>query len=281
MIELGSRMLAPGFIDAHTHFGNAAAWVGKVGLYDARDVDAVRALVAAAARRLPKGLWITGGDIGAALAWDADARGDPRPAPLAIDRRALDAITSDHAVLLRRIDGAYVANSLAIERARVSGVQPDPRGGRMERDSTGELTGVFHGRAGERLQELVPPPNLEQRIAGGRVALRDLAAVGITSVHDVARLDHASQRALFHTDVERSSTDLEIFRELQRRDALSVRVYAFLSLPLWRETVAAGIRPRTDEGLIRFGALKAFMDGFLMDEPYANDPAWRGDFTFR
>ncbi|HYK96925.1 MAG TPA: amidohydrolase family protein, partial [Candidatus Acidoferrales bacterium] len=47
------------------------------------------------------------------------------------------------------------------------------------------------------------------------------------------------------------------------------------------ETVAAGIRPRTDEGLIRFGALKAFMDGFLMDEPYANDPAWRGDFTFR
>lgn len=281
VVELRDRMLVPGFIDAHTHFGNAAAWVSKVGLYDARDVGAIGALVAAAARRVPKGLWITGGDIGAAAAWDADARGEPRPAPPPIDRRALDAITAEHAVLLRRIDGAYVANSLAIARARVSGAQPDPRGGRMERDRDGELTGVFHGRAGERLLELVPPPNLEQRIVGGRVALRDLASVGITSIHDVARLDAASEQALFHTDVERSSTDLEIFRELQRRGELTVRVYAFLSLPMWRATVAAGIRPRTDEGLIRFGALKAFMDGFLMEEPYANDPKWRGDFTFR
>ena len=274
-------MLMPGFIDAHTHFGNAAAWASRVGLYDARDAEEALALVGAAARRVPAGFWITGGDIGAALAWDADARGEPRPAPLPIDRRALDRVTSDHAVLLRRIDGAYVANSLAIARARLSGVQPDPRGGRMERDASGGLTGIFHGRAGERLAELVPPPNLEQRVAGGRIALRDLASVGITSIHDVARLDAASQRALFHTDVERSGTDLEIFRELQRRGELSVRVYAFLSLPLWRETVAAGIRPRTDEGRIRFGALKAFMDGFLMDEPYANDPRWSGDFTFR
>ena len=281
VVELRDRMLVPGFIDAHTHFGNAAAWVSKVGMYDARDVDEALALVSAATRRVPIGLWITGGDVGAALAWDADARGDPRPTPLPIDRRALDRVAPDHAVLLRRIDGAYVANSVAIARARINPAQPDPRGGRIERDRDGEMSGIFHGRAGERLAELVPPANLEQRVAGGRVALRDLAAVGITSIHDVARLDAASQRALFHTDVERSSTDLTLFRELQRRGELSARVYAFLSLPLWRETVAAGIRPRTDEGLIRFGALKAFMDGFLMDAPYANDPKWSGDFTFR
>ena len=274
-------MLAPGFIDAHTHFGNAAAWVSKVGLYDARDVDAVRALVSAAARRVPKGLWITGGDIGAAAAWDADARGEGRPAPLPIDRQVLDRITGEHAVLLRRVDGAYVANSLAIERARLDAAQPDPRGGRMERDRDGELSGVFHGRAGERLAELVPPPNLEQDVAGAHLALADLARVGITSIHDVARHDDASQRALFHTHVERSSTDLKLFRSLQRRGELTVRVYAFLSLPLWRETLALGIQPRSDEGLIRFGALKAFIDGFLMDEPYANDAKWRGDFTFR
>src|SRR5206468_2057890 len=93
--------------------------------------------------------------------------------------------------------------------------------------------------------------------------------------------EEASSRRLFHTHVERSATDLELFRELQRRGELTVRVYAFLTLPLWREVLAAGIRPRSDEGLIRFGALKAFIDGFLMDEPYADDPDYSGSFTFR
>jgi hypothetical protein len=281
VIELRGRMLIPGFIDAHTHFGNAAAWVSKVGLYDAASVRDVLDKVAEAAARLPKGLWITGGDVDAASSWEADAAGRPRPAPLAIDRRALDMVTSDHPVLLRRVDGAYVANSLAIARARVTGALPDPRGGRMERDTSGELNGLFHGRAGERLAELVPPANLETTLAGARLALADLAAVGITSVHDIARLDAASQRRIFHTDVERSLTDLELFRELQRRDELTVRVYALLSLPAWRETVAAGIRPRADEGLIRYGAMKAFIDGFLMEEPYLDTPRFKGGFTFR
>jgi predicted amidohydrolase YtcJ len=281
VIDLRGRLLLPGFIDAHTHFGNAAAWLFRVGLYEERDTQGVLAKVAATAARIPEGLWITGGDIGAAIAWEADAKGRSRPAPMALDRRALDAVSPQHPVLLRRIDGAYVANSVALERARLSKDAPDPRGGRNERDAAGDLTGVMHGRAGERLMELLPPDTLELKLVGARAALDELRRAGITSIHDVARLDAASQRHIFHTDVERSATDLELFRELQRRGELTARVYAFLSLPLWRDVVAAGIAPRSDEGLIRFGALKAFIDGFLMDEPYANTPAFAGTFTFR
>ena len=281
VIDLRGRLLLPGFIDAHTHLGNAAAWFFRVGLYDERDAQSVLAKVAGAAAGIPEGLWITGGDIGAAIAWEADAKGRPRPTPIALDRRALDSVSPNHPVLLRRVDGAYVANSLALARARLSKEAPDPRGGRNERDATGELTGVMHGRAGERMAELMPPDTLELRLVGARAALAQLRSVGITSIHDVARLDAASQRQLFPTDVERSTTDLELFRELQRRGELTARVYAFLSLPLWREVVAAGIRPLSDEGLIRFGALKAFIDGFLMDEPYLNTPAFAGGFTFR
>ncbi|HZP94819.1 MAG TPA: amidohydrolase [Candidatus Limnocylindria bacterium] len=281
VIDLHGRLLLPGFIDAHTHFGNAAAWLFQIGLYDARDERAVLGAVASAARRVPIGLWITGRDIGAAAAWDADARGVPRPAAPGIDRRALDAVTTEHPVLLRRIDGAYVANSLALARARLDANVPDPRGGRMERDARGELNGVLHGRAGERVQELVPPFTRETALVGARVALQELARAGITSIHDVARVDALSQRRIFHTDVERSSTDLELFRELQRRGELTVRVYAFLSLPLWREVADAGFTPRTDDGLIRIGALKAFIDGFLMETPFADTPRYAGDLTFR
>ena len=39
IVELGDRMLLPGFIDAHTHFGNAAAWVSRVGLYEVMSVS--------------------------------------------------------------------------------------------------------------------------------------------------------------------------------------------------------------------------------------------------
>jgi predicted amidohydrolase YtcJ len=255
--------------------------MSQVGVHELREPREVLGAVATAAGRVPEGLWITGGDVGAAIAWEADAKGRPRPPALALDRRALDAAAPRHPVLLRYVDGSYVASSLALARARWDRSMPDPRGGRMERDASGELTGVLHGRAGERMAELVPPASLERSLIGARAALGDLARAGITSIHDVARLDAASQRQLFHTHVERSFTDLNVFRELQRRGELTVRVYAFLTLATWRDIVAAGIRPRTDEGLIRYGGLKAFIDGFLMEEPYANSPGFSGSFTFR
>jgi predicted amidohydrolase YtcJ len=281
VVDLAGRLLLPGFIDAHTHFGNAAAWALRIGLYELKEPREIAEAVAAVAARVPDGVWIRGGDIGAADAWEADVAGQQRPAPMAIDRRTLDDAAPRHPVLLRRVDGAYIANSLALARARLDEDAPDPRGGRKERDASGNLTGVMHGRSAERMVELVPPDTLELKLVGARLALEELRRVGITSIHDVARLDSASQRHIFHTDVERSLTDLELFRELQRRGELTARVYAFLSLPTWRDAVAAGIRPRADEGLIRFGGMKAFIDGFLMDEPYLNAPGFVGSFTFR
>lgn len=281
-IDLRGRLLLPGFNDAHTHFENACDWKFQVGLYDTSDPREIVRHVAVAARRVPKGLWIRGGDYGAAAAWDAAAKGRPSPAPPVLLLRDLDDVTPDHPVVLKRADGACFANSKALALARWRKEMPDPRGGRMERDAgTGALTGLLFGRSSERMAELIPPPSLERKLAGARLVLEELASDGITSIGDVARLEAASRRALFHTHVERSSSDLEIFRELQRRGELSVRVYAFLTLRLLRETLEAGIRPRSDEGLIRYGGLKSFVDGYLMEQPHASNPGYAGDFTFR
>jgi hypothetical protein len=280
-VDLAGRLLLPGFNDAHTHFGNASTWLFDVGLYEERDRGAVLAKIASHVARIPDGLWVRGGDVGAVAAWEADASGRARPEPIAIDRRALDEISTRHALLVRRVDGAHVANSLALARARTGRYEPDPRGGRVERGADGEPTGVLWGRSAEQMVALVPPMTREWQLVGARAALDDLARSGITSIQDVARDDVISQRHVFHTDVERSGTDVEIFRELQRRGELSVRVYAFLMLPLWRDVVAAGIRPHSEDGRIRYGALKAFIDGFFMDEPYLDRPGYSGSFTFR
>src|SRR5881396_939816 len=56
VIELSDRLVLPGFIDAHTHFGNAAAWLFRVSLYEVGDaplaIDKVAAAAAGAGRPL-------------------------------------------------------------------------------------------------------------------------------------------------------------------------------------------------------------------------------------
>ncbi|HET7745956.1 MAG TPA: amidohydrolase [Vicinamibacteria bacterium] len=282
VVDLRGRLLLPGFNDAHTHFENACDWLFNVSLYDANDEKTLASRLEAYVARVPEGMWIKGGDFGAAAAWAAEAKGAPAPAPWQPSLAAIDAIAPRHPVLFKRHDGAFFANSLALARARFTKDTPDPRGGRFGRDAkTGELDGMLFGRAGERVAELMPPPTLESKLVGARAALADLRRHGITSIQDVARLDEVTQKQVFHTHVERSSTDLRIFRELQRRGELTARVYAFLTLPVWKDVLEAGIRPRTDEGLIRFGALKGFVDGFLMEAPYADNPRYAGVFTFR
>ena len=280
-IDLHGRLMLPGFNDAHTHFENACDWESQIALFDATGENDIVRRVGEVTRKLPKGTWIRGGDYGAFAAWDAAAKKQSPPSPPVLTLAAIDAAAPDHPVLLRRADGAYFANSRALALARFRKEMPDPRGGRMERDAAGALTGVLVGRAGERMVELLPPPSVERKLIAARLVLHDLARYGITSIADVARLDAASERALFATHVERSSSNLEIFRELQRRGELSVRVYAFLTMRLLKETMAEHIRPRTDEGLIRYGGMKAFVDGYLMEAPSPSNPLYAGDFTFR
>lgn len=281
-IDLDGKLVLPGFIDAHTHFENATDWLFQIALYPVEtQADLLKRLRQAVAR-VPEGLWLTGGDWGAYRAWDAAKTRTPAPAPLEPDLKAVDAVTPRHPVLLKRYDGAYFANSRALGIARVDKNTADPRGGRFERDPvSGELTGMLYGRAAERLVQLAPPATLERKLIGARAALRDLAQSGITTIHDVARVDAITQKQLFHAHVERSFSNMEIFYELRKRGELTVRVYPLLTLRSWEGLASHGIRPGEGDDWIRYGALKGFIDGSLMREPFADNPKSSGDFTFR
>jgi predicted amidohydrolase YtcJ len=58
-------------------------------------------------------------------------------------------------------------------------------------------------------------------------------------------------------------------------------VYPLLTLRVWRELLDYGIRPGSGDEMIRYGGLKAFVDGFLMFDPYVNNPNYAGSLTFR
>jgi len=282
VIDLKGAFVLPGLIDAHTHFGNAVESFFQVRLVD---VDAEPLLIERlrdAAREVPKGLWITGYDWSSAAAVAARKAGGKGFEPFTPDLAQVDAVTPDHPVLLRRYDGVYFINSRGYALARVDKNTPNPPNGEYVKDpKTGELTGMLLGSAGERMAELMPPPSRARDLIGARAMLKQLNAYGITGIHDIARVDEISQTKLYRTAVERSTTDLDLFKDLRTRNELTVRVYPILTLANWRDYRAYGITPGSGDDMIRYGALKVFIDGFMMEQPYANNPNYSGGFSFR
>src|SRR5262249_5225461 len=91
----------------------------------------------------------------------------------------------DNPVYLTRVDGhAALVNRRAMEAASLTRATPDPDGGRIIRDDSGQPTGVLIDRAQEIVSIRIPPggaAELEEQI---RLADEEARSVGLTMVHD-------------------------------------------------------------------------------------------------
>ncbi len=277
VIDLNGRLVLPGFNDAHTHFENAVNWFFQVMVMAVNTEEDLLAQLRAATKRVPAGMWITGGDW-STFAWQAAQKTNPTGwSAFAPDLAAIDAVTPDHPVLLRRFDHRYFINSAGMKLAHIgdrttSAIQAD-------RDpATGRPTGLLSPAVGEQIEKLLPPPTRALKLIGARGVLRELNAAGLTSIHDIARFDEISQRQTFPTFVERSYTDAGIFRDLKARGELTVRVHALTPLETWAELASIGVTPQSGDTLLNFGTLKDFVDGSLMFAPLEGRT---GNFTFR
>jgi len=255
----------PGFTDSHTHFGNAVESFYEVRLVDVNAEPVLLERLRVAASEVPQDMWITGFDWSSAAAVQAKRRGDADFKPFTPSLAETDRVTPNHPVLLRRYDGVYFMNSRGFQLARIDHSSPNPPNGEFQRDPrTHELTGMLLGSAGERMAQIMPPRSRARDLIGARVMLQTLNRYGITSIHDIARVDEISQTKTFRTDVERSTTDLDLFKDLKARGELSVRVYPILTLANWRDYAPYGITPGSGDDLIKYGALKLFIDGYYM-----------------
>jgi predicted amidohydrolase YtcJ len=188
------------------------------------------------------------------------------------DLKAIDAVTRDHPVLLRRHDHAYFINSAGMRALRFDKAVADPATGKYGRDAAGEFTGMLYGTVGELIDKQLPPMTHAQALIGARGVARQLNRVGITSIQDMSRIEEISRRQLYHANIERSFTDTRIFGDLRDRGELTVRVYAMLPLRQWPDLAGAGIRPRSGDRWLSFGGLKDLADNGYMLEPYADTP---------
>jgi predicted amidohydrolase YtcJ len=178
VVDLGGRMVVPGFQDAHIHPISGGIEANGCDLNKAMNVDEYVALIKKYADEHPNEPWIKGGG------WAMSAFG-----PGALARKELiDAVVPDRPVILWSRDGHTVwANSKALEAAGITKDTPDPPDGRIDRDlKTGEPVGSLQEGAGNLVEEKAPPDSDATRDAGLRYAVKMLNGFGVTGMQDAS-----------------------------------------------------------------------------------------------
>ena len=238
VIDAQSKLLLPGFNDAHVHFVDGGAQLDNVQLNDTTSAEEFKGRIAERAARKPKEEWITGGD------WD-ETKWTPPELPT---RQLIDPVTGDVPVFVSRYDGHMgLANSAALRAAGITAATPDPPGGVIVRDAQGSPTGALKDAAALLMDRVIPPLNHDQRVKAVRRALTHAASVGVSSVqHMVA--DYA---------------DIAVYSELLERGELTARIYAVPLIAQVDDQVKIGVRHAFGSPYLRIGALKGFADGSL------------------
>ena len=254
VIDLGGHFVMPGFNDAHLHLAEAGQQRLTLNLEGVKSLDELRERVLAKVQTAKPGAWILGGG------WD-ETQWLVKALP---SRWDLDEVSGGHPVFLDRVDGHLaVANTRALQLASITLASRDPQGGQIDRNESGEPTGILRDTAKDAVQLVIPKLTHEQMKQAIEIALADLAEHGITSAQD------------YSPEWE----NFQIYEELENEGKLTVRISEWLSFD---ETVEQLERKRAShppsDFMLRTGMLKGYLDGSLgghtaaLMEPYADDP---------
>lgn len=239
VIRAGGGLVMPGFADGHTHFIGGGIQLALEDLRTSASPQAFIRRIAAYAKTLEPGQWITGGD------WDHERwNGSPLPR-----REWIDSVTSNNPVFVNRLDGHMaLANSLALKAAGITTATPDIPGGVIVRDPrTGEPTGILKDRAQDPVDRVIPDPSPEQRDSALVRALRHAASLGVTAIAHMSA----------------SYEDLASYRRLQAAGRLTTRVAVYLPIETWRMLADTVRKYGRGDDWLHIGGLKAYVDGSL------------------
>jgi predicted amidohydrolase YtcJ len=261
VVELGGRLVLPGFHDTHVHALDGGVGQADCDLHAASTraelVDAVRGC----AEEVGDAAWIRGGGYDPTIF----ARGEP---PLEL----LDSLVPGRpAYLTDATEHAAWVNSRALVAANVDARTPDPISGVIVRRSNGSPQGTLRESAMELVAARLPPRTEEELRDGLSRALELAASLGITTLHE-ASADEATVRAYAEAEDEGRLTARTLLWVLvdPARGAEQVSEIAE------RSTRNAGRH-------WRIAGAKVFLDGVLeggtaaLLDPYLDRPGSRGE----
>ncbi|MEO7726245.1 MAG: amidohydrolase [Burkholderiales bacterium] len=237
-IDLKGKTVIPGLIDNHAHWIRAAE-------HDEVRFDGVTSraqalqLLAARVRAARPGEWIV--TLGG---WSEEQfLDDPRGFPLA----ELDRIAPNNPVALQSVYRHTYLNTVALKAAQIDESTPDPRGGTLEKDAGGRLSGVVRGAGGVAFVAAKIPlyTSDDAWLANTRKLVHELNSMGITAWLD------AGGRGM-------SEKHYQPYRYLAERGELDVRAF-------WTTIRQPGTPEQVDKVLAEIAQHKAFQGNDYFD----------------
>jgi predicted amidohydrolase YtcJ len=255
VIDLGGRVLLPGFIDAHTHLSHLGRSLVHADLAAADSpADCVELLAESADEGTADGE--TGDEWVLGFGYDESTWEESRY----LTREDLNRVSEDRPVAAFRED-MHIAtvNSVALDRFVDEMPDEDVQRGRTEGQRPGEPTGVIVEEAVDVIYEEIEP-DAEQMRDLLDAAQREAHRKGVTGVHDMVRDSRAP----------------EVYRRMDLDGDLALRV----RLNYWSNHLDAlveiGLRTNHGSEFVRVGGVKTYTDGSLggrtakLSEPYAD-----------
>jgi len=255
-----ANLIVPGFIDSHTHFIDGGLKLSSVQLRDAKTPQEFIRRIAAFAKTVKPGKWITGGS------WDHQNWGGELP-----ERSWIDSVTKDNPVWINRLDGhMLLANSLALKLAGLDDNLKDIKGGEVIRKN-GKITGLLKDNAKELVNKVNPLPDAEQKDAALEAAMHYVASNGVTSIVSLIGTGYGNY--------------FDVYNRANSKGKLITRIYAVSELENWPALVTQIKEKGKGDKWVRFGGVKGFVDGSLGSHtaafmhPFSDAPSDSGFFV--
>ncbi len=257
VVDLHGKTAIPGLNDNHCHplnYGFALGWV-DASPAKIPTLQQLKDAFAEATSSASPGEWVRG------RGYD-DTRLDIHRHPT---KEELDEVTGDHPAMLTRTCGHMsVVNSVALRMAGIDESTPDPNGGRIVKDESGEPTGLLQETAQNLVRRAMPETTLQDTKDALTRAGNKFLEMGITSVGEAAI---------------RTSQEMRAYQELNRAGDLLVRTYMMMLID---DTLSAmeelGAQTGMGDNWLKIGPAKMFQDGSgggrtaAMTVPYPDEP---------
>ena len=259
VIDVRGQLVVPGLIEGHGHFTGVGEAELNLKLMPTTSWDQIVSMVGDAARTAKPGEWIIG------RGWHQE-KWTKRPEPNVEGlptHASLDAVSPNNPVLLTHASGhASFVNAKAMELSDINRSTPNPPGGEILKDASGNPTGLLRETASGLVHTNLGDPARARKAL--ELASKEVLSKGITSFQDAGS----------------SFATIDLMKPLIDDGRIAVRLWVMVREGNTREAPLLAKYRTIDyaNGHLTVRAIKRQIDGALgsrgawLLEPYSDKP---------